>query len=44
LTRPILRAALNAEADILLTDDKDFLQSGLDNPLIMTAAEFLQMK
>ena len=42
--RPILRAALNAEADILLTGDKDFLQSGLDNPLIMTAAEFLQMK
>ena len=29
--RPILRAALNAKADILLTGDKDFLESGLVN-------------
>ena len=30
--RPILRAAIHAKADILLTGDKDFLESGLQNP------------
>ncbi len=40
--RPILRAALNAKADILLTGDKDFLESGLENPNIMTAIDFVQ--
>lgn len=39
--RPILRAALYANADILLTGDKDFLESGLQTPQIMTAAEFV---
>ena len=39
--RPILRAALNANADVLLTGDKDFLESGLTQPKIMTASEFL---
>ena len=41
--RPILRAAINAKADILLTGDKDFLESGIENPAIMTPAEFLQI-
>jgi putative PIN family toxin of toxin-antitoxin system len=41
--RPILRAALSAKADILLTGDKDFLESGVINPRIMTAAEFTGM-
>lgn len=41
--RPILRAAIEAGADILLTGDKDFLESGLENPRIMTPAEFLNM-
>jgi putative PIN family toxin of toxin-antitoxin system len=41
--RPILRAAIYAKADILLTGDKDFLESGLHNPQIMTAADFMQM-
>ena len=40
--RPILRAAIEAHADILLTGDKDFLEAGLDNPLILTPAEFLE--
>lgn len=40
--RPILRAAIEARADILLTDDKDFLESGVKNPMIMTPAEFLK--
>lgn len=40
--RPILRAAIDAEADVLLTGDKDFLESGVKNPAIMTPAEFLK--
>lgn len=41
--RPILRAALNAKVDVLLTGDKDFWESGVTNPKIMTAAEFIAM-
>jgi putative PIN family toxin of toxin-antitoxin system len=41
--RPILRTAIKAEAEILITGDKDFLESGLTAPRIMTAAEFLKM-
>lgn len=41
--RPILRAALYAKVDIILTGDKDFLESGLKNPQIMSAAEFIQL-
>lgn len=40
--RPILRAAIEAKADVLLTGDKDFLESGVENPMIMTPAKFLQ--
>lgn len=40
--RPILRAAISAGADVLLTGDKDFLESGLRNPRIMTASEFCE--
>ena len=39
--RPILRAALYAGADILLTGDKDFLEANLTYPKVMTASEFL---
>lgn len=39
--RPILRAAMEAGADVLLTGDKDFLESGLKKPVIMTPAEFV---
>lgn len=38
--RPILRAAISAGADILLTGDKDFIESGILNPKVMTATEF----
>ena len=38
--RPILRAAIHARADVLLTGDKDFLESGISDPAIMTAADF----
>jgi putative PIN family toxin of toxin-antitoxin system len=41
--RPILRAALVHDANILLTGDRDFLESGINNPRIMTATEFLQL-
>jgi putative PIN family toxin of toxin-antitoxin system len=40
--RPILRAALSAKVDVLLTGDKDFLESDVTNPKIMTAAEFIE--
>lgn len=39
--RPILRAAMNADVDILLTGDKDFLEADIKKPKTMTAAEFL---
>lgn len=39
--RLILRAAIAAKADILLTGDKDFLESGVKNPAIMTPTEFI---
>jgi len=40
--RPILRAAIMAGADIILTGDKDFLESGIERPLIVTPAEFVR--
>ena len=36
-----VQAAINANADVLLTSDKDFLESGLTHPVIMTPADFL---
>jgi len=39
--RPILRAALKAKVDVLITGDKDFLESGVETPKIVTAAEFI---
>jgi len=38
--RPILRAARKANVDIFVTGDKDFLESSVTNPQIMTAAQF----
>ena len=42
--RPILRAALNAHADLFLTGDKDFLESSVTDPRIINVATFLEMK
>ena len=39
--RPILRAALNAHADLFLTGDMDFLESSVADPRIIGVAEFL---
>ncbi len=41
--RPILRAALNAHADLFLTGDKDFLQSAVTDPRIIGVSEFLEL-
>jgi putative PIN family toxin of toxin-antitoxin system len=41
--RPILRAAIAANVDIIVTGDKDFLDSGVTNPQIMTAADFVRL-
>ena len=38
---PILRAAIGANSDVILTGDKDFLESGIIHPLIVTATQFL---
>lgn len=40
--RPILRAALNAHADLFLTGDKDFLESSITDPRIIGVADFLK--
>jgi predicted nucleic acid-binding protein len=42
--RPILRTAINAEADILISGDKHFLKSGITHPLILSPAEFVNMR
>ena len=41
--RPILRAALNAGADLFLTGDKDFLESSVEDPRIISVQAFLEM-
>lgn len=44
LDRPIPRAAIQADVDILLTGDKDdFLESGIRAPRIMTPAQFMNL-
>ena len=40
--RPILRAALDAHADLFLTGDKDFLESPITDPRIIGVAAFLE--
>ena len=42
--RAILRVAIFAKADVLVTGDKDFLESDIVNPKILTAAEFLDFE
>ena len=41
--RTIFRAVVKARADIILTGDKDLLESGITSPQIMTAREFLEL-
>ena len=41
LSIALMTLAIHANADVLLTGDKDFLESGLHTPKIMTASDFL---
>ncbi|MCD7784393.1 MAG: putative toxin-antitoxin system toxin component, PIN family [Oscillospiraceae bacterium] len=41
--RPILRAALDAHADLFLTGDKDFLESNVTDPRIISVNDFLEL-
>lgn len=41
--RSILRSALKAGVEILVTGDKDFLESSVKMPKIVTASQFVQM-
>lgn len=41
--RPILRAAILANVDYILTGDKDFLESGISKPVCISASEFIKL-
>ncbi|MBQ3585193.1 MAG: hypothetical protein II964_00635 [Synergistaceae bacterium] len=41
--RPLIRAAIREGVDIFITGDKDFLESGITTPQIMSASEFLEL-
>ncbi len=41
--RPILRAAIAANADIILTGDRDLLEANIAHPRILTPAQFLNL-
>jgi putative PIN family toxin of toxin-antitoxin system len=41
--RPILRAAIKSDAEVLISGDRHFLGSGLDHPKIMSPADFLKL-
>ena len=41
--RPILRAALNSGVDLFLTGDKDFLESSVVDPRIISVSVFLEI-
>jgi len=41
MDRPILRSAIVSGVDIILTGDKNFLESEIDHPQMMTPSDFL---
>lgn len=41
--RPILRAAIAANVDAIITGDKDFLEAGLEKPATIKVATFLKL-
>ncbi len=41
--RPIIRTAIYSKVDYLLTGDKDFLESSIQNPIIISVSDFLQL-
>ena len=42
--RPILQAALKVKVDVILTGDKDFLESDIQKPRMLSPAEFIKAK
>ncbi|MCL1998665.1 MAG: putative toxin-antitoxin system toxin component, PIN family [Turicibacter sp.] len=40
--KPILAAAILADADMIITGDKDFLESGITHPRIISHLDFLR--
>lgn len=44
MNRPILRSAIVSGVDIILTGDKDFLESEIDHPQMMTPSDFLYVR
>ena len=42
--RLVLRAAIAANADVILTGDKDFLEAGLECPKALTPAQFMRLQ
>ena len=40
--KPVLRASLESNCNILITGDKDFLESSIKCPKCITAKEFLE--
>jgi putative PIN family toxin of toxin-antitoxin system len=42
--RPILRAAIAADMDGIITGDKDFLEAKIEKPKMITAAQFVNLK
>lgn len=42
--RPILRAALNEGVQLFLTGDKDFLESAVKDPRIISVPDFLALE
>ena len=42
-TNIFISAALNAGADLFLTGDKDFLESSIEDPRIISVRSFLEM-
>ena len=42
-TNIFISAALNADVDLFLTGDKDFLESSVEDPHIISVSEFLEM-
>lgn len=41
--QPILRAAIASHVDLLLTGDKDFLESGITSPQVVSVSDFLAL-
>lgn len=40
--RTILRAAIAADVDLIITGDKDLLEADLDSPEVLTPAQFIE--